>query len=150
MEEMTWEQILNRAIAKEQEASSNYQALAKRVSHPGSQQMLAELAEEEKRHKEILEGWRGGKVKGCPLASLPDLGVAGQQRDVKFDQDLTPEEAVRLAIREEEMAFAFYEQLAKGLEQAESRALSERLAAEERRHKFRLERMLEEEILQEM
>jgi rubrerythrin len=88
--EMTWEEILNRAIAKEEEAYSNYHAMAKRASNPGTQTMFNELAEEE----------------GSSLA--------------------------------------------KGLEETETRCVAERLAAEERGHRTKLERLLEEEMFQEM
>ena len=147
---MTWEEILNRAIGKEEEAYSNYHAMAKRASNPGTQTMFNELAEEEARHKAILTNWKSGKFPGCSISSLADLGGIGEGRDTKFDRDLSPEEAVRLAIREEERAFAFYSSLAKGLEEEESRCLAERLAAEERGHRTKLERLLEEEIFQEM
>jgi rubrerythrin len=142
MERMTWEQILNRAIAKEGEAHSNYLALAGWVRDPGSQQMLRDLAEEERKHKEILEKWQGGKIPGSPPPTLPDLGVAGNRRDFKLDKDLTPEEAVRAAIREEEMAHSFYESLGKSLEEGEAQAFARRLAAEEQKHKFKLESLL--------
>jgi len=148
--EMTWEEILNRAIGKEEEAYSNYHAMAKRASNPGTRTMFNELAEEEARHKAILTNWKSGKFPGCSISSLADLGGIGEGRDTKFDRDLNPEEAVRLAIREEERAFAFYSSLAKGLEEEESRCLAERLAAEERGHRTKLERLLEEEIFQEM
>ncbi len=147
---MTWEEILNRAIAKEEEAYSNYHAMAKRASNPGTQTMFNELAEEEGRHKAILTKWKTGKFPGCPLSSLADLGGTSEGGDMKFDRDLTPEEAVRLAIREEERAFAFYSSLAKGLEETESRCVAERLAAEERGHRTKLERLLEEEMFREM
>jgi rubrerythrin len=147
---MTWEEILNRAIAKEEEAYSNYHAMAKRASNPGTQTMFNELAEEEGRHKAILTNWKSGKFPGCSLSSLADLGGMGEGRDMKFDHDLTPEEAVRLAIQEEERAFAFYSSLAKGLEETETRCVAERLAAEERGHRTKLERLLEEEMFQEM
>jgi len=150
MEKMNWEQILNRAIAKEQEACSNYQALAKWVSYPGSKQMLSELAEEEQRHKEILEGWRRGEMKGNPPSLLPDSGALSEGRDFKLDKDLSPEEAVRLAIREEERAFSFYQDLSKGLEEGEARVVAEQLAGEERKHRLRLEALLGEQIFQEM
>jgi rubrerythrin len=148
--EMTWEEILNRAIAKEEEAYSNYHAMAKRASNPGAQTMFNGLAEEEGRHKAILTNWKSGKLPGCPLSSLADLSGIGEGRDIKFDRDLTPEEAVRLAIQEEGRAFAFYSTLAKGLEDAEAKCLAERLAAEERGHRSKLERLLEEEMFQEM
>jgi rubrerythrin len=148
--EMTWEEILNRAIAKEEEAYSNYHVMAKRASNPGTQTMFNELAEEEGRHKAILTSWKSGKFPGCSLSSLADLGGMGEGRDMKFDHDLTPEEAVRLAIQEEERAFAFYSSLAKGLEETETRCVAERLAAEEHGHRTKLERLLEEEMFQEM
>ena len=78
MAQMSWDQILNRAIAKEQEANSNYMALSKRVVHPGSRQMLTELAREEQGHKEILEAWRDEKIQGTPPVHLPELGVAAK------------------------------------------------------------------------
>ncbi|MDH7500514.1 MAG: ferritin family protein [candidate division NC10 bacterium] len=150
MERTSWEQLLNRAIAKEQEAFSNYQALAKWVNDPGGKQMLSELAQEEKSHREILEGWKQGKMKGGLSSSLPDSGLLAEGRDFKVDKDLTPQEAVRLAIREEERAFSFYQDLSRGLEEGEVKKLAERLAAEEKRHRSRLEALLGSQVLQEM
>jgi len=150
MERTSWEQLLNRAIAKEQEAFSNYQTLAKWVSNPGGKRMLSELAEEERRHKEILEGWKEGKVEGKGPSSLPDSGLLREGRDFRVDKDLTPEEAVRLAIREEERAFSFYQDLSRGLEEGEAKTLAERLAAEEKNHRLRLEALLEDQVFQEM
>ena len=147
---MTWDEILNRAIGKEEEASSNYQSMAKRASNPGTQTMFRELAKEEEKHRTILTKWKSGRFPGCPASSLAEVSGIGEGRDIKFDRDLTPEEAMRLAIREEERAVAFYGSLAKGLEDAEARCLAERLAAEEEGHRSKLEKLLEEEIFQEM
>jgi len=147
---MTWEEILNRAMAKEEEAYSSYRALANRVANPGTQTLFNELAEEEGRHKGILTRWKTGEFPGCPASSLADLGEMGKSGDIKFDRDLTPEEAVRLAIQEEERAAAFYSALAGSLEDPGARCLAERLATEERAHRTKLESMLEEQIFQEM
>lgn len=148
--EMTWDEILNRAIGKEEEASSNYQSMAKRTSNPGTQTMFRELAEEEEKHRVILTKWKIGKFPGCPASLLADVSGMGKGHDIKFDRDLTPEEATRLAMREEERAVAFYSSLAKGLEDPEARCLAERLAAEEEGHRSKLEKLLEEQIFQEM
>jgi rubrerythrin len=138
----SWEQVLARAIAKEEEARSNYRVLASWVKDPGTRQILTELAEEEGRHKEMLEGWREGQLPSIPPPSGegPDLLAPGP--DFSLDRDLSPEEAVRLAIREEEMAFSFYQALSSSLE-GRTRELVERLAGEERRHRMGLKSLLE-------
>jgi rubrerythrin len=89
-------------------------------------------------------------MKGSLPSFLPDSGMLSEGRDFKLDKDLTPEEAVRLAIREEERAFSFYQSLSKGLEEGEAKIVAEQLAAEEKKHRLRLESLLGEQIFQEM
>ncbi len=149
MEAMTLQQLMARAIGKEQEAYFFYQSTAKIVNNPGAKQMLLELAEEEVKHKNRLESLDLSKIGSMKTGTIKDLGIERFLTETSVSPDMTPTEALQFAMKEEEDAHKFYTYLAESVNDPTVKTLAEALAREEIKHKVRLEKMWDEEIYKE-
>ncbi|TFH42825.1 MAG: hypothetical protein E4G96_02605, partial [Chrysiogenales bacterium] len=67
MDNKTIEYVIEKAIAREEEAFAFYTGLYKTVEDPTARDALQFLAEEEKKHKEFLMAYRDGNVGGEKL-----------------------------------------------------------------------------------
>jgi len=137
-------QLLNRAIGKEQEASTLYEIYADKVDDPQSKKLLQELAKEELGHKLALE-----KIDPESPGTFTTTEISGGEFGEFFDRpqiskDATMQEVLRFAIAEEADAFTFYSSLTKYTRDDSFIDLLNRLASEEKKHKQRLERMYDE------
>ena len=65
--EMTWEEILNRAIAKEEEAYSNYHAMAKRAEQSGDPDDVQRVGRGGRETQGDLNQLEERKVSGMPV-----------------------------------------------------------------------------------
>ena len=128
-------EVLSLAIRMEQGAVRTYRSMAKQASSAPSRAKFRYLAAEEREHARILAEARKrtSRPSGPRLAPPPMSEV---ESDV---EDLTPTEAVRLAIRSEHDAEAFYRLCAKRCRSAKSRRMFETLAKQESGHAKALE-----------
>ena len=149
MESMTVKQLLARAIGKEQEAYLFYLSMAKLVNNPGTKQMLTELAEEELQHKKRLECLDLRKIGSLKTGEIKDLGIERYLSESPASPDMTPSDALRFAMKEEEDAHKFYLYLLESATDPEVKSLAEALAREESKHKLKLEKMWDEEVFKE-
>jgi len=137
-------QLLNRAIGKEQEASTLYEIYADKVDDPQSKKLLQELAREELGHKLALE-----KIDPENPGTFTTTEISGGEFGEFFDRpqiskDATMQEVLRFAIAEEADAFTFYSSLTKYTKDDGFIDLLNKLASEEKKHKQRLESMYDE------
>ena len=128
------EEILRFAIRKEADAATTYRIAADR-SRPGVKQFFEELAEEELNHKRKLEQFdlkRLGKLK---LKEMKGLGISERIDDIPFGPDLTYEELLRMAIKNEEKSQHLYLSTSKLVTDPPLKKLLLVLAQEESTHK---------------
>jgi rubrerythrin len=144
--------IVERAIRMEENSFQLYRSASQRVKDPGARTTLGELAEEEKKHREKLEGMlRGGMEWAVSVGRrtpIRDLKIG----DVLEARPLTPEASLQdvlsFAIKREAAANGFYAQMASLLDTGPEKELFEMLARQEAGHKETLERLFEEDIYQ--
>lgn len=142
-------EVVTFAIRKEAEAENLYTTYAQKVKDPGAKTMFGELASEEQKHREILEGVKKKDVSEYELKAIPDLKISDFIDDQKFSPDMDFASALRLAIKREEHAFKMYNHMAEGTDDPEIKRLFSVLAQEESKHKLRLESQYDENVLWE-
>lgn len=133
--------ILEAAIRSEEEAHDFYVEVAQRATNPVVIQTFSELAGDELGHKIFLTGCLKDSCLLEEIASGPDYKVAEATPLPELSIDMTPADAVALAMKKEEQAAREYESLAKVAPSPEMKKLFENLARMEVSHKTRLEKL---------
>ncbi len=142
------EEILRFAIRKEADAATTYHIAADRA-RPGVKQFFKELAEEEEKHRRRLEAFDLKKIGRMKLKETKGIGLSEQIEDIPFGPELTYEEIIRMAIKNEERSQQLYTATSKLVSDPTLKKLLLILAQEESTHKERLEKIYDEEILKE-
>ncbi len=134
------DEILDFAIAKEEEAYQFYTDWVEKLDNPTMREVFQEFAQQEMGHKEKLLKVKEGKM---PLTvsptGVPDLKISDYLVEVKPHAAVSYQEALIVAMQREKAAFRLYNDLAAQTESGELRNLFLALAQEEARHKLRLE-----------
>jgi rubrerythrin len=148
---LTIEQAIGVAIKEEVKAYNLYLKTSEKVAAAGTKSMLQELAQQEKGHKNLLESvLKGGdfKVLGKKVPQQSP-GIASFLKISELGEHATPQEVMIFAMGEEEKACNFYLSLKDHFSGTDMADLFDRLAAEERGHKIRLEDEYEKHFMRE-
>ena len=143
------EEILDFAIAGEQQAHDFYMDLAKKVERPGMEGLFTQFAREEMGHKKRLEGIKKGTRSFVPAKQVTDLKIGDYLVDVDPSATMTYQNALILAMKREKVAFQLYTDLAAETDDPEVKAVFEGLAQDEAKHKLRFEIEYDDMILTE-
>ncbi len=130
--------IITSAIGKEEEAFTFYTAASGKVKDKWTKDLYAELAGEEKKHKEFLEGFLAKPVAEMKFDAA-DYKVTDALPTPKLTPDLKPLDGLLIAIRNELDAMQTYNKLAKSASSIDAQLLFAQLANMEKSHKQRLE-----------
>ena len=144
-----FKEVVTFAIRKEAEAYNLYTTYSDLAKNPGTKVMFKELAEEEQKHRETLEGVEKKDVTEYKLETIPDLKIGDFVDDQEFSPDMDYPAALRLAIKREEFAYKLYNHIVAGTEDPELKKLFSVLAQEESKHKLRLETEYDDSVLGE-
>jgi rubrerythrin len=142
------DEILRAAVRKEADEATFYRMAADR-SAPGVRKAFEELAGEEEEHRRRLERLDPGKIDQMTLKETQGLGLSEVLEDVSYSPDMSYADLLRMAIKNEERSQRFYAAAAEIVPEPNLKKLLLILAQEESSHKARLERIYDEEILQE-
>ena len=141
-------EVMRFAIRKEADAATFYHMAAER-SNPGVKKAFEELAAEEEGHKKKLEAFDLKKIKQMELKETKDMGMSEVIEDVPYSSDMSYADILRYAIKNEEKSQRLYTSTAKIVAEPLLEKLLLILAQEESTHKERLEKIYDEEILEE-
>jgi rubrerythrin len=142
-----FKEVVTFAIRKEAEAYNLYTTYGQLSKNPGTKVMFQELAKEEQRHREILEGVKKEDVTAYKLEKIPDMKISDFVDEQEFSPDMDFASALRLAIKREEHALKLYNHMAQGTDDVQLKKLFSSLAQEEAKHKLRLESEYDENVL---
>ena len=146
----TIDDILDFAIQEEQRASDLYASLAARSRNRMIQEVFEQFSKEELGHKKKLESIKGGGVVAVSEGKVQDLKIGDYLVEVNSSRDdLTYQESLIVAMKEEKAAFRLYSDLATKTDDASLRDLFQMLAQEEAKHKLRFEIEYDDYILRE-
>ena len=142
--------ILETGLRMETEAHRYYREHASKVKHPGAAEMLREMAAEEQRHVDLFQAALEGRAPlfgaGAPRPRQ-DLKIGETLKDVTLTPASGPGDVLVVAIKAEMHAIRAYEDWAREHAGTDLETLLLRLAAEEKAHKYRLEKLYDEEFL---
>ncbi|MCX6692934.1 MAG: ferritin family protein, partial [Methanomicrobiales archaeon] len=131
--------VIETAISRDVEAYTFYQAVSERVKDAPWQKLCAELAGDETKHREFLQGLLGRGVKELHFSTSKDYKVVDALPTPALSASMKPLEGLVIAVKKELEAMQMYNQLANASEDAEQKKLFNDLATMERGHKSRLE-----------
>lgn len=141
-------EIIDFAIEKEQEAADFYAAAARHEKMAGSREMFEEFAAEEMKHKKMLQDLKQGSVdeavKGYPLKWITDIKRSDYLTDIEYHPGMNYREILHLAMKREEKALAFYNDVLANTEAEKGRKVLKILCQEEARHKLALESLYDD------
>ncbi|HOH97241.1 MAG TPA: ferritin family protein [Candidatus Cloacimonadota bacterium] len=139
-------EILDFAVAREQEAVAFYRDLQNEAKFLAQKEFLAELEAMERGHIVVIENIRKQGVSPEDIQKTPNLKIS-EYLTVDADQlDLTYQNILIKAMKREEASFQLYSEMSQKFPSAEIALLFRRLAADEAKHKLRFEQLYDEFI----
>lgn len=146
----TIDDILDFAIKDELRASNLYAGLAKRTKSKEMQQIFEQFSKEELGHKKKLESIKKGSIIAISGKKVQDLKIGDYLVEVNTSREnLSYQEALIIAMKEEKAAFRLYTDLADKIDDAAAKKTFLMLAQEEAKHKLRFEIEYDDNILRE-
>ncbi len=131
--------ILSKAIDREVESYTFYRTISDKVQDANLKKLFAELAGDETKHREFLQGLLTRDPKSIKITATKDYHLAEKVSAPKLSADLKPLDGLAIAINKELESMQLYTQLARVNADPEQQKLFMELAAMERGHKARLE-----------
>lgn len=141
--------ILDFAIAREQDAVDFYNRLAAKARNKDMQQIFEQFAREEMGHKARLAKIKEEGIVTLPTEKATDLKIADYVVLESERDDMTYEQTLVLAMKREKAAFKLYLTLSEKVDKPEYKELFKLLAQEESRHKLRFELEYDEYVLKD-
>ena len=130
--------IINNAIAQEELSHEFYQRMANLVSHAETKETFQYLAQEELEHKAFLQSCF--TADGCKLVGqAQNVHLAELLKAPAFTPELSPKEAMVIAMKREEGSYKFYQSLAALQPPGEIQVFLEKMAQMELSHKEKVE-----------
>ena len=143
------DQVLDHAIAREQEASEFYADLAQKVAGTAMKELFIQYAKEEAGHKRRLERIKADQSLLPAAKEVLDLKMADYLVAVEAHEGMSFQDALILAMKREKAAFKLYSDLAAATGDSALRQIFSALAQEEAKHKLRFEVEYDEHVLTE-
>jgi len=140
MDMQTYKKIVEQAINEEVVASIFYQDASNKVEDPYLKKMFAQLAEDERGHKRILEKILTSDSIKQYFKDSVDFKVSETVDKPALTTKMKPADAIALAMKNEEYAMRQYQQMADVCDDSEKKRVFEDLAAMERGHKQKMEK----------
>jgi rubrerythrin len=134
-----YKEIIKQAIANEIEAHKFYKNAANTLADPHLKALFSSLADEEKKHREILTQIYSSSSIDRYFSETRDYKVAETVEAPALSLDMKPADAFALAMKKEEEAMKQYSEMADFCDDEEKRQVFLDLAAMERDHKLKME-----------
>jgi rubrerythrin len=147
MDQKKFQEIIRFAIEKEIASVDFYIKASQVVKYSGTKELFLDFAEQEKGHRKLLEDLSMGKVIQAKIKPIPDLKISDYLIDVEFKPDLSYAEILRMAMKREEQSTKLYTALKEPVQDEGLKKLFSFLVQEETKHKYKLEKIYDDEIL---
>ena len=142
----SFEEIIHFAIEKEKEAVAFYENASRQEPYSGGRKIFEEFADEEKKHKAMLEGFLKGEknLADYQFNWIPDMKRSNYMVDLTYEPGMPYAEALRLAMKREEHALKLYNDLQEKADDPDVVNLFKMLSQEEAKHKLALETLYDD------
>ncbi len=141
MSSEVFKKILGMAIENEIEAAEFYQGVYDQTGDASLKSIFGELAQEERKHREMLEGFLKNEGQRMRFKAGADYNVASTIEMPRLSMEMKPVEAIALAVKKEEDAMLMYQEFANASDDAEQKEIFENLVRMEKSHKINLEEL---------
>ena len=132
------DEVLDFAIARENEAYLFYVRLADMVKKPELVKVIKDFAAEELEHRRKLEAVKAGEAT-IGEEDVGSLDIAEYVGDVEVNGDMSYVDLLVVAMKKEKLSYKLYTNLAAIAQKKDLRATFLKLAQEEAGHKLRFE-----------
>jgi len=141
MEERRFEDFLDIAIEREEEAYMFYMDLFSKVADKSARDTLELLAGEEKKHKEFLVNYRSGKfeTQALRMNEVIDYKIAEHLEAPDIEKNMQSKDVYLVAAHRELNSYKFYTGLADIHPEGALKDMLLRIAGEEMKHKEKVE-----------
>lgn len=142
------DEIIHFAMEKEQEAADFYANLSEQEPYAGARETFRAFAQEEKRHRAMLEDFLTGKRKIAQYAFqwIPDLKRSDYFVEIRYEKGMPYTDILRLAMKREEKSLKLYNDLANKAGEGSLSDAFRMLAQEESKHKLKLETLYDDHM----
>jgi rubrerythrin len=147
MDEKKFQEIIRFAINKEIKSFTFYTDASKVAKYSGAKDLFSDLAQQEVGHRKLLEKLDMEKIAQAKIEKVPDLKISDYMVDAEFNPDMSYADILRKAMKMEERALKLYNDMKEENKDANLIKLFSFLANEEAKHKLRLEKIYDDEIL---
>jgi rubrerythrin len=148
MDDKRFHEIIQFTIGKEIRAFDFYTRASQVAKYSGMKDLFLELAKEEEGHRKLLENLSMEKVTQTRISAIPSLKISDYLVEVECRPDMSYAEILRMAMKMEEHSLKLDNDLKDSSTDEGIKKLFTFLAGEEAKHKLRLEKIYDEEILQ--
>lgn len=140
MDTMDIEKLFSLALSRELEAHEFYREVSRRSKEPAVKELFAELSEQEMQHHDLIERFRQDPTAIMKFkAPKGDFKLAEATPQPRLSTTMKPADAIALAMKKEQQAAEFYQQLAASSQDSALSQAFVSLANMELEHKRRLE-----------
>jgi len=143
----TFDEVINFAIKREEEAIQGYGSMIEVAETPGISKLLQELQDEERKHKELLQELTEGKIEAYKPTQVIDLKISDYLEEDTLEAEMDFQQLLIFAAKKEQNAVKLYSKLAEEAESGELKKLFEFLVEQEKSHKLKLETEYEKHVL---
>ncbi|SPD75872.1 Rubrerythrin [uncultured Desulfobacterium sp.] len=133
-----YNKIISFAVEKEIESYDFYQGVCDKTADSNLKAIFRELADEEKKHRHLLEGLLS-RPKDFHFNESADYKVSETVDRPKLSLTMKPADAIGLAMKNEEDAMRLYAELANASSDSEQKEMFLSLSRMEQGHKTKLE-----------
>jgi rubrerythrin len=147
MDEKKFKEIIQFAIEKEIEAFKFYTEASQNAKYSGGKELFLSLAKEEEGHRRLLENLNMEKVSQKRIEKVPDLHISDYMVEMAIKPDLSYADTLRIAMKREEKSLKLYTDMKESNADEDLKKLFTLLANEEAKHKLKLEKIYDDEIL---
>jgi len=145
-----YDEVIQFAISKEQEAIDLYSKMAGRTDSASGKILFRELADIERGHKSKLERLDTGYFASQKIKPIQDLKISDYLVDVELNSGSGYQDILLYAAKREKAAFDLYMDLGRVYAAVpEIKKVFDVLAQEEAYHKLKIEREYDENIYKE-
>ncbi len=135
----SYKDILAMAVENEVEAHEFYKAAAEKIQDKNLKKTFEDLAQEETKHKVLLEGYLKNDMKTMKFKENKDFQLSETVEKKTLSTDMSFKDAIALAMKKEEEAMNMYRQFAEASEEEKQKETFAELVKMEQQHKTRLE-----------
>ncbi|MFC2160494.1 ferritin family protein [Acidobacteriota bacterium] len=144
-----FEDIVQFAIQREEDACNAYGEMSKIAETPGLKELLLDLQAEEKKHKELLQGITSEAVGNLETHTVIDLKISDFLTEEPPSPDMNFQDLLIFAAKKEQQAVELYMSMKASVNSDKLKNMFDFLVEQEKEHKLKLEMEYEKKVLDE-